>query len=161
VTFPSAAFASASGGLTTSQHKMLQSTVWWHPRSSTQQALQLVCHHSKVLLLNNICNTNFHKTQQMFLSHRSPIFQYINYSREHSAKCHNTKHSANWLCIYKRFWNWCPWIIVSKNWIKQLHSLPALHFNCCLTPKYGKTTAHFNSNFDTGNQIYGPYCTIA
>jgi hypothetical protein len=36
------------------------------------------------------------------------------------------------LCTYKR----CSSIertIVSKNWIKQLHTLPALHFNSCLT----------------------------
>jgi hypothetical protein len=36
------------------------------------------------------------------------------------------------------------------NWIKQLHTLPVLHFNRCLT----ETTANFNGNFDTDNQIY-------
>jgi hypothetical protein len=40
--------------------------------------------------------------------------------------------------------------IVSKNWIKQLHNLPVLHFNRCLTTEYSETTAHFN----TDNQIY-------
>jgi hypothetical protein len=44
--------------------------------------------------------------------------------------------------------------IVSKNWIKQLHTLPVLHFNRCLTNEYSETTAHFNGNFDTNNQIY-------
>jgi hypothetical protein len=46
------------------------------------------------------------------------------------------------------------WTIVSKNWIKQLHTLPVLHFNHCLTTEYNETTAHFNGNFDTDNQIY-------
>jgi hypothetical protein len=43
---------------------------------------------------------------------------------------------------------------VSKNLIKQLHTLPVLHFNRCLTTVYSETTAHFNGNFDTDNQIY-------
>jgi hypothetical protein len=42
------------------------------------------------------------------------------------------------------------------NWIKQLHTLPILHFNHCLTTEYSETTTHFNSNFDTDNQIYVP-----
>jgi hypothetical protein len=28
-----------------------------------------------------------------------------------------------------------------------------LHFNRCLTTEYSETTAHFNGNFDTYNQI--------
>jgi hypothetical protein len=40
------------------------------------------------------------------------------------------------------------------NWIKQLHTLPVLHFNRCLTTEYSQTTAHCNGNFDTDNQIY-------
>jgi hypothetical protein len=44
---------------------------------------------------------------------------------------------------------------VSENWIKQLHTLPVLHFNRCLTAEYSeKKTADFNGNFDTLNQIY-------
>jgi hypothetical protein len=42
------------------------------------------------------------------------------------------------------------------NWIKQLHTLPVLHFNRCLTTEYSETTAHLNGNFDTDNQIYEP-----
>jgi hypothetical protein len=45
---------------------------------------------------------------------------------------------------------------MSKNWIKQLHTLLVLHFNRCLTTEYIETTAHFNGNFDTDNQIYVP-----
>jgi hypothetical protein len=45
--------------------------------------------------------------------------------------------------------------IVSKNWIKQLNTLPVLHFNRCLTTEYSETT-HFNGNFDTDNHIYVP-----
>jgi hypothetical protein len=59
------------------------------------------------------------------------------------------------MCTYKR----CSSIernIVSKIWIKQLHTLPVLHFNRCLTTEYSETTAHFNDNFDTENQIYVP-----
>jgi hypothetical protein len=41
---------------------------------------------------------------------------------------------------------------VSKSWIKQLHTLPVLHFNRCLTAECSETTAHFN-NFDIDNQI--------
>jgi hypothetical protein len=46
-------------------------------------------------------------------------------------------------------------------WIKQLHTLPVLHFNHCLTTEYSETTAHFNGNFGTDNQIYVPWakCT--
>jgi hypothetical protein len=50
--------------------------------------------------------------------------------------------------------------IVSKNWIQQLNTLPVLHLNYCLTTEYSET-AHFNSNFDTDNQIYVPYHTVA
>jgi hypothetical protein len=46
--------------------------------------------------------------------------------------------------------------LYSKNWIKQLHTLPVLHFSHCLTTEYSETTAHFNGNFDTDNQIYVP-----
>jgi hypothetical protein len=51
--------------------------------------------------------------------------------------------------------------IVSKNWIKQLHTLPVLHFNRCLLTEYNETTAHFNGKFDTDNQINlpKPMCT--
>jgi hypothetical protein len=47
-------------------------------------------------------------------------------------------------------------IKVRKNWIKQLNTLPVLHFNRCLTTEFIETTAHFNGNFDTDNQIYVP-----
>jgi hypothetical protein len=50
---------------------------------------------------------------------------------------------------------------VSKNWIKQLHNLPVLHFNRCLTTEDSETTAHFNGNFDIDNQICVPYRTVA
>jgi hypothetical protein len=46
--------------------------------------------------------------------------------------------------------------MVSKNWIKQLQTLPVLRFNYFLTTEYSETTAHFNGNFDTDNQIYVP-----
>jgi hypothetical protein len=46
--------------------------------------------------------------------------------------------------------------LYTKNWIKQLHTLPVLHFNRRLTTEYSETTAHFNCNFDTDNQIYVP-----
>jgi hypothetical protein len=46
--------------------------------------------------------------------------------------------------------------VVSKNWIKQLHTLPVLHFNRCLTTEYSEITAHLNGNFDTDNQMYVP-----
>jgi hypothetical protein len=34
-------------------------------------------------------------------------------------------------CALKRFWICFSWTIVSKSWIKQLHTLPVLHFNHC------------------------------
>jgi hypothetical protein len=43
------------------------------------------------------------------------------------------------LCADKRCWKWYPKTIVSKNWIKQLHTLPVLHFNRCLTVKLQHT----------------------
>jgi hypothetical protein len=50
---------------------------------------------------------------------------------------------------------------VSKNWIKQLHTLPVLHFIRCLTTEYSETTAHFNGNFGTDYQTRTPWpkCT--
>jgi hypothetical protein len=42
------------------------------------------------------------------------------------------------------------------NRIKHLNTSPVLHFNRCLTSEYRATTAHFNGNFDTDNQIYVP-----
>jgi hypothetical protein len=45
---------------------------------------------------------------------------------------------------------------VSKNWIKQLHTLPVLHFNRCLTTEYSETTAYCNGNLDSDNKIYIP-----
>jgi hypothetical protein len=41
--------------------------------------------------------------------------------------------------------------IVSKNGIKQLHTLPVLHFKRCLTTEYSETAAHFNGIFNTDN----------
>jgi hypothetical protein len=43
---------------------------------------------------------------------------------------------------------------VSNNGIKQLHTLPVLHLNRCLTTEYSETTAHCNGNFVTDNQMY-------
>jgi hypothetical protein len=37
-------------------------------------------------------------------------------------------------------------------WIKQLHTLPVLHFNRCLTIEYSETTAHCNGNYVTDKQ---------
>jgi hypothetical protein len=54
------------------------------------------------------------------------------------------------LCAYQRCWIRFSWTVVSKNWIKQLNTLPVLHFNRC------GTTAHFISNSDIDNQIYVP-----
>jgi hypothetical protein len=39
---------------------------------------------------------------------------------------------------------------------KQLNTLPVLQLKRCLTSEYSETTAHFNGNFDTDNQIYVP-----
>jgi hypothetical protein len=68
----------------------------------------------------------------------------------------NTVRSEKSLCTYKRCWKWFPLTILSRKWIKQLHTLQVLHFNRCLTTEYSETTAHFNGNFDTDNQIYVP-----
>jgi hypothetical protein len=69
-----------------------------------------------------------------------------------------TKYSAfgKSLCTYKRYWIRFSWIVVSRIWIKQLHTLPVLHFNRCLTTEYYETTAYFNGNFDNDNQIHVP-----
>jgi hypothetical protein len=34
--------------------------------------------------------------------------------------------------------------------------MTVLHYNLCLTTEYSETTALFNGNFDTDNQIYVP-----
>jgi hypothetical protein len=46
--------------------------------------------------------------------------------------------------------------ILSKNWIKQLHTLPVLHFDISLTTEYNERKEHFNGNFDIDNKIYVP-----
>jgi hypothetical protein len=71
-----------------------------------------------------------------------------------SVMINNVKYSAfgKLLCTYNTKSS-IERIIVSKNWIK-LHTLPVLHFNCCLTTEYSETTTHFNGNFDTDNRIY-------
>jgi hypothetical protein len=48
-----------------------------------------------------------------------------------------------------------------QNCIKHLHTILVLHFNRCLTNEYSETTAHFNVNFDTDNQIYVPVAESA
>jgi hypothetical protein len=60
------------------------------------------------------------------------------------------------LCNYERCWQAIERTGVSKNRIKQLHILPVLHFNLCLTTEYSETTAHFKDNVNTDNQIYVP-----
>jgi hypothetical protein len=59
------------------------------------------------------------------------------------------------LCTDERYFS-IETTTVSKNCIKQSHTLPVLHFNRYLTTEYSETAAHFNGNFDTGNQIYVP-----
>jgi hypothetical protein len=60
------------------------------------------------------------------------------------------------LCTYKSCWKSIERTIVSKNVIKLLNTLQILHFKHCLTTEYSETTAHFNGNFDTDNQIFVP-----
>jgi hypothetical protein len=60
------------------------------------------------------------------------------------------------LCTYERCWIRFSSTMMSKNLIKQLHTLPGLRFNRCLTTEYSETTARFNCNFDTDNQMYIP-----
>jgi hypothetical protein len=50
------------------------------------------------------------------------------------------------LFTYKRCWIRFSWTIVSKILITQLHTLPVLHFNRCLTNGYCETTGRFNGN---------------
>jgi hypothetical protein len=47
-------------------------------------------------------------------------------------------------------------VYTGLNWIKQLNTLPVLHFNRCLETEYSETKAPKNGNFDTANQIYVP-----
>jgi hypothetical protein len=49
-----------------------------------------------------------------------------------------------------------PIAVNNNNNNKQLYSLPLLHFNRSLTTEHSETSAHFNGNFDTDNQIYVP-----
>jgi predicted dithiol-disulfide oxidoreductase (DUF899 family) len=92
---------------------------------------------------------------QLFLSARG-LFTYT--------KCFVRCIPASWLlqCVRKvavhlyKVLEVNPQTIVGKNWTMQLHSLPVLHFNRCLTAEYSETAAHFNGNFDTDNQIYVP-----
>ena len=46
--------------------------------------------------------------------------------------------------------------IVSKNWIKQLNTCTSTTVQQVNTVKCHATTAHFNGNFDTDDQIYVP-----
>jgi hypothetical protein len=40
--------------------------------------------------------------------------------------------------------------------MKQLQTLPVLHFNRYLTTEYSETTPQFNGNFDIDNRLYVP-----
>jgi hypothetical protein len=68
----------------------------------------------------------------------------------------NTQRFGKSLCTYKRWWKSIERTIVNKNRIKQVNTLPVLHFNRCITTEYSETTAQFSGSFDTDNQIYVP-----
>jgi hypothetical protein len=82
------------------------------------------------------------------------LMTYINKLRSES-RCALTEGVGN--DVHERVYR--PELVL--NWIKQLHTLPVLHFNHCLTTEYSETTAHCNGNFDTDNQfsVPGPKCT--
>jgi hypothetical protein len=68
------------------------------------------------------------------------------------AHWHYTVRSEIRWALMKRVWfvSHEPW------WVKtELNNstLPVLHFNRCLSTECNETTAHFNGNFDTDNQI--------
>jgi hypothetical protein len=74
----------------------------------------------------------------------------IRYTERSEIRCALTKCDGSDVheCLYRSE--------LELNRIKQLHTLPVLHFNRSLTTEYSETTAHFNGNFDTDNQMYVP-----
>jgi hypothetical protein len=52
--------------------------------------------------------------------------------------------------------------LLGLNLFNYITLFTGIALNRCLTTEYSETTAHFNGNFDTDNQIYGPYpkCTV-
>jgi hypothetical protein len=88
---------------------------------------------------------------------RAPIQAWTRLTLFANAFCRSTFGKS--LCTYKRCWKWCPRAPIQAwtcliSLLKQFHTLPVLHFNRCLTTECSETTAHFNGNFDTDNQIY-------
>jgi hypothetical protein len=55
--------------------------------------------------------------------------------KHYPLRCTTYSAFGKLLCTYKMCWKTTEKIIASKNWIKQLHTLTALHFNLCLTTK--------------------------
>jgi hypothetical protein len=85
----------------------------------------------------------YYKSDYYFIKCPFRFFSCINYTVLSKSRCALIKTSFS-----------IERTIVSKILIKQLRTLPGLHFKRCLTTEYGEITAHFNGNFDTDNQIY-------
>jgi hypothetical protein len=106
----------------------------WCPRASIQAWTRLI------LFANTFCRRGTGVSGNFAANYSCTKSVYLLPSR----KTYSTRKTRSWI----------ERTAVSKNLIKQLHTLPVLHFNRCLTTEYSLTTAHCNGNFDTDNQIY-------
>jgi hypothetical protein len=70
---------------------------------------------------------------------------------------YNTVRSESHCALIKGVGSDVHKCLYSEDCIKQLHTLPVVHFNRCLTTEYSETTAHCNGNLDADNPIYIPY----
>jgi hypothetical protein len=96
----------------------------------------LFTHHQKVMHMQQLVNFAYIVSADCYPGSQQNSTKYTN-----CCTVHSESHCALMETCFS-----IERIIVSTNWIKQLHTLLVLHFNCCLTTEYSETRAHFNGN---------------
>jgi hypothetical protein len=139
-------------------HQLVQ-WFWWTPKQESEMSINFLSLNLDGLPLCSASNTE-PVSQNFAISLRTTLWWGTGVCGNVSANCSCTK-SVYLLPSQKTYstrktQSSIERTIVSKNWIKQLHTLLVLHFNRCLTTEYSETTAHFNGDFSTDNHIYVP-----
>jgi hypothetical protein len=131
---------------------------WWTPQLQSEMSINFLSLSLDGLPLRMVSNTES-VSQNFSISLRTASRWGASVSGNFSVNCSCTKLAyrlPSRKTYSTRKTHSIARTIMSKNWIKQLHTLPVLHFNRCSATEYTETTAHFNGIFDTDNQIYVP-----